>query len=206
MRLFGRTAFAAFVMGAVVAAGSISAHAATDPAATVNDFYATLRQTMERGPQLGEAGRYNALAPAVRQDFALASMTQMAVGPSWAAMSPAERQQVIEAFTRYTIATYADHFAKNDGERLEVAGAKQMPYGTIVETRIVQPNGDATTISYLMRQNGGAWQVADVYLQGTISQIANLRSQFSSVVLSGGAPALVAALNRKTQTLVPSAS
>lgn len=200
MRLFSRMAFVVFVLCASVAG---SAHAASDPAATIKHFYAALTQTMERGAQLGDKGRFETLNPAVRQDFDLSAMTQMAVGPSWARLTPAERQQVTEAFARYTVATYADHFSKNNGDRLEVAGEKKMPYGTIVETRIVQADGDQTAINYLMRQNGNEWRIADIYLQGTISQIANLRSQFSSVVLRGGAQALVDTLNRKTASLVP---
>jgi phospholipid transport system substrate-binding protein len=200
MRLLSRTAVIVFAFCAIALG---SAHAASDPAATIRNFYATLDQTMERGPQLGDKGRFEALSPAIRHDFDLGAMAQMAVGPSWARLSPPERQRVTEAFARYTIATYADHFKKS-GDKLEVAGAKQMPYGTIVETKIVQAGGDATSIAYLMRRNGDAWQVADVYLEGTISQIANLRSQFSSVVLRGGAQALVETLNQKTASLVPS--
>ena len=199
MRLFGRTGLVVFAFGAIVAG---AAHAASDPAATVKSFYATLTQTMQRGPQLSDKARFETLSPAIRHDFNLAAMAQMAVGPSWARLSPAERAQVTEAFARYTIATYADHF-KNSGERLEVAGEKQMPYGTIVETKIVDAGGSATSVNYLMRQNGGEWQVADIYLQGTISQIANLRSQFSSVVMRGGAKELVETLDRKTASLVP---
>jgi phospholipid transport system substrate-binding protein len=200
MRLLSRAALIVFAAG-MIASGA--AQAATDPAATINDFYATLLQTMKQGPQLGETGRYNALAPAVRQDFDLGGMTQMAVGPSWAKLTPAERTQVTDAFTRYTIATYAGKFAKDDGEKLEVKGAKAMPYGTVVDTQLVQSNGDAVSINYLMRQNGKEWKVADIYLTGTISQIANLRSQFSAVILRGGAQELVATLNQKTASLVP---
>ena len=202
MRLLGRTGLVVFTLCAIIAAGS--ARAASDPAATVKHFYAALTETMEHGAQLGDKGRYEQLSPSIRQSFALASMAQMAVGPSWARLSPAERQQVTEAFARYTIATYAEHFSKNDGEKLEVGGAKPTPYGTIVETTIVERGGNATSINYLLRQNGDEWQVADVYLQGTISQIANLRSQFSNVVLNGGAQALVETLDRKTASLVPS--
>lgn len=200
MRLLSRAALIVFAAG-MIASGA--AQAATDPAATINDFYATLLQTMKQGPQLGETGRYNALAPAVRQDFDLGGMAQMAVGPSWAKLTPAERTQVTDAFTRYTIATYAGKFAKDDGEKLEVKGAKAMPYGTVVDTQLVQSNGDAVSINYLMRQNGKEWKVADIYLTGTISQIANLRSQFSAVILRGGAQELVATLNQKTASLVP---
>jgi ABC-type transporter MlaC component len=58
----------------------------------------------------------------------------------------------------------------------------------------------------VLRQNGQQWQVADVYLQGTISQIAALRSQFSAVLLRDGASGLIEALNRKTSNLIPTAS
>jgi phospholipid transport system substrate-binding protein len=199
MRLLGRTGLIVFAFCAMIAG---SARAASDPEATVRHFYASLTQTMQRGAQLGDKGRYEQLSPAIRHDFDLAAMAQMAVGPSWAHLAPAERQQVTEAFARYTIATYADHFKANS-ERLELGSAKTTPYGTIVETKIVDASGAATNVNYLLRQNGNEWQVADIYLQGTISQIANLRSQFSSVVLRGGAKELVETLDRKAASLVP---
>jgi phospholipid transport system substrate-binding protein len=202
MRLFGRAAaivFATLSLLGATAAGPV--FAATDPAASIDDFYVTLRATMQNGPRLGESGRYDTLAPVVRRDFDLPAMAQMAVGPGWAQMSPAEQQQVTDAFARYTIASYADHFTHATGEQLQVTGTQTTPYGTIVQTKIVQPGGDETSVNYLMRRNGNAWQVADVYLEGTISQIAALRSQFSAVFLRGGAPALVEALNQKAARL-----
>jgi phospholipid transport system substrate-binding protein len=202
MRLLSRTALIVFAFCAIVAG---SARAATDPSTTIKSFYATLQQTMQRGPQLGEAGRFNALAPAVRQAFDLPAMAQMAVGPSWATLTPAQREQVTQAFGRYTIATWADRFKKYGGERLEVVGEQKMPYGTLVNTYIVSSDGDQTAVNYLMRQSGGQWQVADIFLKGTISQIADLRSQFSSVISRGGAQELVNTLNRKTASLVPNA-
>lgn len=207
-RLLGRVAIVVFAVGAILsgAMGMGTAQAASDPAATIKNFYATLTQTMKRGQALGDKGRYDALAPVIRQSFDLGAMAQMAVGPGWAKLSAAERQEVTEAFARYTIATYADHFGKDSGEKLEVGGARAMPYGTVIETHIVEPQGDQTAVNYLMRQNGGQWQVADVYLQGTISQVANLRSQFSAVFQRGGAQELIAALNRKATSLNAAAS
>ncbi len=203
MRLLSRAALVVFAVSAIVTG---SARAASDPTATIRDFYATLTQTMKNGPQLGEKGRYDALAPAIRQSFDLSAMAQLAVGPSWANLSPADRQQVTEAFARYTIATYANQFSKDSGVKFEIADQRAMPYGTLVDTQLVQPDGDKVAINYVLHQNGGQWQVADVYLKGTISQIATLRSQFSSVLLRDGAPGLIAALNRKASTLVPAAS
>jgi phospholipid transport system substrate-binding protein len=191
-----------FLMSVVVG----PARAATDASGAIHDFYATLTQTMHRGAQLGDKGRYDALAPAIHRDFDLSRMAQLAVGPGWANLSPAERQQVTDAFTRYTIATYASEFSKDSGLTFEVAAAHTMPYGTVIDTQLVQPDGNKTSINYLMRQNGDRWQIADIYLQGTISQVANLRSQFSAVVLRGGAQALVDTLNRKTASLIPASA
>ena len=203
MRLLSR---AAVILFAFCAIASGSAWAATDPAATIKDFYATLTQTMKRGPELGDKGRFDALAPAIHQGFDLSAMAQMAVGPSWTNLSAAERQQVTEAFARYTIATYAEHFSKFAGEKFEIADQRTMSYGTIVNTHIVQPGGEQVAINYLLRQNGQQWQVSDIYLQGTISQVANLRSQFGAVFQRGGAKELIEALNRKASSLNSAAS
>jgi phospholipid transport system substrate-binding protein len=208
IRLLGRAALIVFAFSAMLSGPIVSntARAATDPTATIRDFYATLTQTMKNGPQLGAQGRFNALAPAIHQDFDLSAMAQLAVGPSWANLSAAEKQQVTDAFARYTIATYAERFNKDSGVKFEIADRRNMPYGTVVATQLVQPDGEKVAINYLMRQNGQQWQVADIYLQGTISQIATLRSQFGSVFLRSGANGLIEALNKKAATLVPTAS
>ena len=104
-RLLSRVAIVVFAVGAILsgAMGMGAAQAASDPAATIKNFYATLTQTMKHGPALGDKGRYDALAPVIRQSFDLGAMAQMAVGPGWAKLSAAERQEVTEAFARYTI-------------------------------------------------------------------------------------------------------
>jgi phospholipid transport system substrate-binding protein len=45
------------------------------------------------------------------------------------------------------------------------------------------------------------WQIVDVYLAGTVSELATRRSEFSSVMRRGGAEALVDALQKKTAQL-----
>jgi len=97
--------------------------------------------------------------------------------------------------------TYADRFDIYSGEQLEVSGER--PYGpdVMVQTKFVNSNGGTTTLDYLMRQNQGAWQITDVYLGGTISQVAVQRSEFSSILRREGIDGLVMALNRKVDLL-----
>src|SRR6185312_38329 len=98
---------------------------------------------------LGGKGRYDALLPATRQDFDLPYMTRMAVGPGWSKLSPEQKQRATDALARYITATYASNFARYSGERFEVNGQRTPPYGTIVESRLIQSNGERITMNYL---------------------------------------------------------
>ena len=174
---------------------------AVDPENNVRGFYNTLLTTMKEGRTLGHSGRYGRLAPVVDRVFDVPSMTRLAIGPSWETLSPAQQQQLTEAFRHYIAATYADRFDSYSGEQLQVTGEQPYNADVIVQTKIVKSNGEATTLNYLMRQNQGSWQISDVYLDGTISQVAVQRSEFHSILRRDGVDGLVMALNRKTDLL-----
>jgi phospholipid transport system substrate-binding protein len=175
--------------------------AALDPQETVRSFYEVLLDNMRQGRVLGESGRYARLAPVVSRTFDVPAMTRLAVGPSWSRLTPAQQQQVTTAFAQYIAATYADQFDSYSGEQLQVTG--QRPFGPdiMVQTKIVKANGEATRLDYLMRQNQSSPMIADVYLDGSISQLAVHRSEFHSILQRQGVDGLVVALNRKADLL-----
>ncbi|HEY3909090.1 MAG TPA: ABC transporter substrate-binding protein [Stellaceae bacterium] len=203
----GRIAAAALTAALV---GSIFAGRAgavlASPQDSVRSFYNVLLATMRNGRSLGQSGRYAALAPAVNGVFDVPLMARLAVGPAWAGLSPVQQQQIIAAFGRYVSATYADRFDSYSGQQLQVTGAEPYAAGVIVETRIVDPGADPVNINYLMRRNGDAWQIADVYLDGTISQLATQRSEFQSILARQGVDGLIMALNRKVDLLTSDAA
>jgi phospholipid transport system substrate-binding protein len=170
-------------------------------AATVQGFYNTLLATMRNGPALGPRGRYAAIAPIIRRSFDIPFMTRLAVGSEWAGLSDAQRQQVSQAFERYITAVYADRFDNYSGEQLQVLSERPAAAGTIITSRIVKSNGEPVNINYLMRDNGGQWQIADVYLDGTISELATRRSEFADILRRSGIDGLIQALNTKADVL-----
>jgi phospholipid transport system substrate-binding protein len=174
---------------------------AVNPQDNVRGFYDTLLTTMRYGPTLGQSGRYARLAPVVDRLFDVPAMARMAVGPTWATLSPAQQQQLIDAFRHYIAATYADRFDSYSGQQLQVTGERPYNGDVIVQTKIVKSDGDITDLDYLMRQNQGSWQISDVYLDGTISQVAIQRSEFHSILRREGVDGLVAAMNRKVDLL-----
>jgi phospholipid transport system substrate-binding protein len=142
----------------------------------------------------------------VRQSFDIPFMTRLAVGPEWASLNEAQRQQVTQAFERYVAAIYAERFDSYSGERLQVTGERASPGGTIITSQIIKSNGEPVNINYLMRNNGGVWQIADVYLDGTISELATRRSEFAAILRTGGINGLIQALNTKANALSARAS
>lgn len=199
-----RVFFAGCLALSLVAALPRPGHAAGTPEDTIRRFYDTLLTTMKSGAALGIKGRYDRLTQAIPDDFDLPYMARLAVGPAWTGLSDDQKTRVAAALAHYIAATYADNFDLYRGERFEVLGAETTPYGTIVKSRIVPSDGAPVAMNYLMRQDQGAWRVGDIYLSGTISQLATLRAQFSSVLARQGPDGLIAALNRKAETLVAS--
>ena len=187
-----------------LAAGVVAERAAataTGPQDSVRSFYATLLTTMKDGGMLGQSGRYARLAPMVDRVFDVPFMARLAIGSSWATLPAPQQQRLTEAFQHYIVATYADRFDSWSGEQLQVTGEQPYNADVIVQTKIAKPNGDTTTLNYLMHQNQGSWQISDVYLDGTISQVAVQRSEFNSVLRREGVDGLLMALNRKVDLL-----
>jgi phospholipid transport system substrate-binding protein len=178
--------------------------AAGDAAATrVDSFYTALLNTMKQAKQLGIKGRYDKLAPVLGSTYDLALMSKIAVGQNWNALSAAEQQSIVTAFARMTTATYANRFDDFAGEQFEVLQTADQPNGDkIVKTRIVQSDGTAVQLNYLMRNTGNGWKIIDVYLNGTISELASRRAEFGAILRSGGANALVSALTKQGDKLL----
>jgi phospholipid transport system substrate-binding protein len=54
-------------------------------------------------------------------------------------------------------------------------------------------------LNYLMRGAGETWRIVDVYLTGTISELATRRSEFAAVMKTGGPSALVDSLRQQAE-------
>lgn len=178
---------------------SFAAAQTSDPKAIVQGFYDTLEDTMKQGDELGFDGRYKKLEPVIRDTFDVPVMAKIAVGAEWTNLKADEKSKLLEAFDRYMVSTYASRFKTDKGLKFEVGEVKTPAENrTLVETRLIRPNGDPVALNYLFRPDAnGSWKIIDIYLSGAISEMARMRSDFSATVTGGGAEALIAALEKK---------
>ena len=196
--------FKAVALGVGLGLGMLSYPVHATPASggdTVKGLYEVLLTTMKNGRILGQSGRFTQLDPVIRRSFDIASMARLSVGPTWASLSDAQRQEMTESFARYISATYADRFDSYAGQNLEVTGEQPASSGVMVKSRIIKANGEPVKVDYMMHRNGDNWLISDIYLDGAISEVATRRSEFSTILKNEGIDGLIAALNRRADIL-----
>ena len=116
-------------------------------------------------------------------------------------MALEQKRRAVEAYTRYIAAIYASRFDAYAGEQFQVLGQQPIKHGTLIKTHIVKSNGEPVSINYVVHDNDIAWQIRDIYLSGSISELATRRSDFAATVRSSGIEGLIATLNKKADDL-----
>jgi len=204
MRYFKIGLLASFSWLVVVAAlGLLPLRAQTPSAAVVKiqTYYQQLMPTIQQAGRLSVRERDRRFTPVIGAVFDLATMTRLAVGPAWKSFSAEQQAAARDAFARFIVADYASQIKDYSGESF-VVDPQTIPEtrggGEIVKTRLLQPGGRAVSINYLVRGE----RVIDIYLNGTISDLATRRDEFASIIASGGADALIKRLQDRTESLL----
>ena len=87
----------AFAGGLVLGLYSGPTHAAPRSGGdAVQGLYDALLSTMRNGKALGQSERFTQLEPVIRRSFDIAVMARLSVGPTWASLTGAQRQQLTE--------------------------------------------------------------------------------------------------------------
>lgn len=181
-----------------------TAPSSTDAAQTpVEIFHAALIAAMKGGAKLGYEGRKARLSGVIKNSFDLPGMAKLMVGPSWTTLKPDEQERIISTFSDWTIANYASQFSSYDGEAFRTLGQADGGRGTIqVKTELALPSEKPVSFIYRVRLDAqGRWKIIDILLDGTLSQLATRRAEFSSVLKEGGAPALIKVMQQKISQL-----
>jgi len=167
---------------------------AADPAVQqVQGFYDALLASMKSGGTT--KSRYDRLKPAIDKAFDLQAMTAIAIGPSWATTSDADKKVLTDAFTRMTIVNYAKNFDSYGGEKF-TRGSDHFVKSAL------KTSTDTIAFNYRMHQVGSDWKITDVLLAGNISQMAQKRSDFAATLAASGPAGLAKRMNALTDQML----
>lgn len=194
--------FCILVLGCLLGSPlQVAAAPTSGPIEVVRNFYGVLLDLMQHASALGAKGRYQKLEPVVLGTFDVPFMARLSIGPTWGKLSPEQKRRTVQAYTRYIAAIYATRFDDYAGEQFQVLGQQQIKHGTLIKTHIVKSNGEPVSINYIVHDNDTAWQIRDIYLSGSISELATRRSEFANVLRTGGIDGLINSLNKKADDL-----
>lgn len=176
---------------------------ADGPRAVVATLQDALLTVMKRADELGFQGRYEYLRPVVAQTFDVPFMGSKSVGRHWATLSAEQQADWLSKFTGYLAANYAGNFTGWDGESFEVLGDQEAARDTrVVLTKLKVPGDTDVVLNYRLRQDeSGRWRIIDIYLKGTVSELALRRSDFSTTLKDKGFAELTMAIDKKIDEL-----
>jgi len=128
-----------------------------------------------------------------------------ALGPHWAARSPAEQEEFTRLFGRLVEQAYFTWVASLiGGQRIQFKFGDETRHGTaaLVKTTIQAKDGRSVPLDYRMSMRQGRWTVRDVVVDN-VSLLDNYRAQFKYVLASAPYSTLIATMRAKTAEGVP---
>lgn len=190
---------------ALLGATSIPAHAedaAPGPVPTIEQFNATLLDVMKGAVELGYEGRRKILEPALDRAMDLPFMAEKAAGKYWKEFSEADRQRWVAAFRANTIANYAGRFDGFSGQSFVMHGDEESPFDTrLVKTTLKDPTSEDVQLNYRMKKGADGWRIIDIYMHGTVSELALRRAEYSSALERDGLDKVIVELQGQAAKL-----
>jgi phospholipid transport system substrate-binding protein len=180
---------------------SLAARAGEAPPASaipvVDQFHGVLIGVMKDATALGFEGRKDKLAPALDATYDFPTMAQRSIATGWGKLDQSQRDRFVAAFRALTLRTYAARFDGYANERFETLGEEPSVANTVIVRTVLHTANEDIHLDYRLRSTPAGWRVIDVYLSGTVSELALRRAEYTSVLEREGFDALLAALERK---------
>jgi phospholipid transport system substrate-binding protein len=174
----------------------------TAPVQVVEKLHDGMIDVMRTAGSASFADRAALVAPVLDGSFDLDFMARKSLGKSFDTLGAQDQKSWIELFRRFMVANYAGRFTAYSGQSFTTLGEDPAAQDTVlVRTRLNDPGGKDIDLGYRLRQAGGTWKVIDVYLKGTVSELALRRSDFTAILDRDGFPALARSVEAKIADL-----
>ena len=165
----------------------------------VETLHAAMLATMKQGQQLGYQGRLAKLQPAILASYDFPFIAEKSVGRVWNDLDADERAELVDAIERPRRAPPTRRAWRISAVRSSRRSAPRRRARTRSSctrrssTRRAQP----IPLDYRLRDTEAGPRIVDVFYDGTVSELAMRRSEYSSLLKRGGIQALLEALSKK---------
>ncbi len=140
--------------------------------------------------------------------FNFEHMTKLAVGKSWRAATPEQKQALMTEFRIMLVRTYTKAFTSYRDQVVEVKPLKLDGAATevTVKTAIVKPGSQQPVlVDYDMEKTPNGWKVYDLTVEG-VSLVTSYRGTFADQIQQVGIDGLIKTLVDKNKTAAANAA
>ncbi|MDE3016414.1 MAG: ABC transporter substrate-binding protein [Pseudomonadota bacterium] len=126
-------------------------------------------------------------------------IARFVLGRSWNTASDEQRQRYTSLYRKYLTETYVSNFADDPGKRirdikiLDVGDGEDNHF--TVRTRMMLANAHDLRVNYLVREQGGRYEVLDIVIEN-VSLIETHRAEFAALASKAGVAGVIKRLTR----------
>ncbi len=178
---------------------NVAAADMSGPVKVIQRFQDTLLSVMKQAKALGYEGRYKQLAPVITATHDLETIARVAVGQYWSKLDAAQRNKLVDTFSRLSIATYAARFDGYAGETFSTpALTKQSAVRAMVKTTLTTSDGEKISFVYQLHKSDDTWRIVNIIANG-VSDLAMKRAEYTSILEKDGFDTLITKLEHKIE-------
>jgi len=129
--------------------------------------------------------------------FDFKELSRRTLGRNWKKMSPEQRTEFVDLFTKVLQGVYADRLMEYTDQKIIFGEEKMLKKGRAeVESYLVTSDGRKIPLFYRLTDKSGSWRVYDVIIEG-VSMVKNYRTQFREILTKDSPEKLLEILRQK---------
>jgi phospholipid transport system substrate-binding protein len=191
------SAWCAALAGACVALGVAAAAAEDGPRQVVESTASAVIAVLNQ-KELPTDEKRTRIEGIVYANVDFDTLSRLVLARNWKRFDERQQDDFKREFKRHLSVTYGNNINEYRNESVAILSDREEARGDwTVHTKIVRAaGGQDFLVDYRLRRRDGTWKIIDVVVEG-VSMVANFRSQFQSILSSGGPDRLLKLLREK---------
>jgi len=170
------------------------------PEAVVTSMEQALLYIMQN-EQFNHAGRSMKIQAVVERAFNFSRMGRFLFGSRWRGFTTEQQSGFSDAFSTFTVATYADRFNSFNNEQFIAISAEQPGSNrALVRRQLLTGKGEQIAFDYLLLQEAQQWRIVNITTRG-VSDLALKRTQYSKLYNDGELAGVLEYIQQQTERI-----
>ncbi|MEQ8735133.1 MAG: ABC transporter substrate-binding protein [Rhodospirillaceae bacterium] len=169
----------------------------TDPTAFINHF-ATAGIDGILTAKIDEEEKAKRFRALFNDGFDIPAISRFVLARNWRTASNSEQQEFISVFENVIVATWSRRFSEYSGQTIKILGTTpDGDSGTVVDTVIVDTNGQNIAVQWRLRLREDGLRIVDVIVEGVSMAITYRQDYASAIRQQGGLEGLLTQLRKQ---------